>query len=56
MNLQEYMPAITMALLGGVVFAAVLVLAAIERIKVRRKLKEADQQPPHPGNTAQAGR
>jgi hypothetical protein len=27
-NLQEYGPAITMALLGGVVFSAVLVLLA----------------------------
>jgi hypothetical protein len=43
-NLQEYGPAITMALLGGVVFSAVLVLLAIERIRIRRKLKRARRE------------
>ena len=31
MNLQEYMPAITMALLGAIVFTVGMVFIAIER-------------------------
>jgi hypothetical protein len=42
-NLQEYGPAITIALLGGVVFLAALVLIAIDRIKLRRKAKKASR-------------
>jgi len=51
-TMQEYMPAITMALLGAVVFAAVLVSLAIERIRIRRKLKRARQESSTRANTA----
>jgi hypothetical protein len=42
--MQAYMPAITMALLGGIVFTLGMVSIAIERRQLRRKAERARQE------------
>jgi len=42
--MQEYMPAITMALLGGIVFTGGMVLIAIERRQMRRKAEQTRRE------------
>jgi hypothetical protein len=54
--MEQYMPAITMALLGVIVFTAGMILIVYERMKLRRK---ADQDrrgsAPNTRNPAEAG-
>jgi hypothetical protein len=55
--MEQYMPAITMALLGGIVFTVGMALIIIERIKLRRKLEKTGQEPStHAANSTQIGR
>ena len=45
--MEQYMPAITMALLGLIVFTAGMILIAYERMKLRRKADRHRRESPH---------
>jgi len=51
-DMQAYMPAITMALLGGIVFTVGMVLIAIERRQIRRKAEQTRRESSTHANTA----